>query len=174
MNGMRDPWAGIHTSIHPETGQADTYRVGFVWGLANARGYGGEPGRFKTTATVVVKAEGDGTSPCVLNYQAPELPLPHIGQAEFEARAVEAVKAWIPWQKRVSDLVTRMEPWGKDLGWATRRIEKNLDDSLLGKHQVPALLLQDETWRVLLEPIGRSAPGWKGSSIFTCCRPTTT
>ena len=37
MNGMRDPWAGIHTSIHPETGQADMYRVGFVWGLANAR-----------------------------------------------------------------------------------------------------------------------------------------
>ena len=110
----------------------------------------------------MVKAEGDGTSPCVLNYQAPELPLPHIGQAEFEARAVEAVKAWIPWQKRVSDLVTRMEPWGKDLGWATRRIEKNLDDSLLGKHQVPALLLQDETWRVLLEPIGRSAPGVEG------------
>jgi hypothetical protein len=59
-------------------------------------------------------------------------------------------------------LVTQVEQWGQELGWATRRIEKWLDDAQIGRHQVPALLLQEGTCRLLLEPIGRSAPGAQG------------
>jgi hypothetical protein len=162
MNETRERWAGIHTSIHPEVGQDNIYRVGFVWGLAHARGYGGEPQKVKTTATVVVRAEGDGSVPSILSYHAPELPLPGFDRQDYEGRALDAVKAWIPWHKRVSDLVGQVEQWGRELGWSTRRIEKNLEDSLVGKHQAPALLLQEDTWRILLEPIGRSAPGVEG------------
>ena len=44
----------------------------------------------------------------------------------------------------------------------TRRIEKRLDDSGVGTHKVPALLLQEDTVRVLLEPVSRRAPGAEG------------
>ena len=43
-----------------------------------------------------------------------------------------------------------------------RRIEKKMEDSQLGTYKAPALLLQKETVRVLLEPIAHSAPGVEG------------
>jgi hypothetical protein len=48
------------------------------------------------------------------------------------------------------------------MGWSTRRVEKELDDARIGKHRIPALLLQQDTWRALLEPIGRSTAGADG------------
>jgi hypothetical protein len=41
-------------------------------------------------------------------------------------------------------------------------VEKRLDDSRIGRHVVPALLMQEDTCRILLEPIARSAPGAEG------------
>jgi len=72
------------------------------------------------------------------------------------------VRLWIAWATRVAELVQRAEQWGKELGWSTRRIVKKLYDSRLGDHPEPALLLQEDTCRALLEPIGRSAPGVEG------------
>lgn len=66
------------------------------------------------------------------------------------------------WLDRLSSLVESVETWAKHLGWATRRIEKKMDDSQLGHYVAPALLLQADTFRVLLEPIARSAPGADG------------
>ena len=66
------------------------------------------------------------------------------------------------WLHRLSLLIEQVETWATELGWATRRIEKRLDDSQIGAYQAPALLLQEETVRVLLEPIGHSAPGAEG------------
>ena len=66
------------------------------------------------------------------------------------------------WTYRVDELVGRVEHWGNELGWATRRIEKRLDDSGVGPHTVQALLLQEGTVRVLLEPVSRRAPGAEG------------
>jgi len=37
-----------------------------------------------------------------------------------------------------------------------------MEDSEIGKYKAPALLLQQEVTRVLLEPIARSAPGVQG------------
>ena len=48
------------------------------------------------------------------------------------------------------------------MGWSTRRVEKKLDDARIGKHRVPALLMQEDTCRVLLEPVGRSTHGAEG------------
>ena len=48
-----------------------------------------------------------------------------------------------------------MELWGNELGWATWRIEKRLDDSGVVLYKVPALLLQEGTVRALLEPVSR-------------------
>jgi hypothetical protein len=79
-------------------------------------------------------------------------------QADAAQRAEERAR----WIRRVSDLVDLVEAWAKELGWATRRIDKALDDSWIGKHRVPALLLQEDTCRIILEPIGRSAPKAQG------------
>lgn len=66
------------------------------------------------------------------------------------------------WQEKVTTLVDQVEAWAKDSNWSTRRIEKTLEDSFIGDHHVPALLMQEDTCRILLEPVGRSAPGAEG------------
>src|SRR5262249_58458038 len=52
--------------------------------------------------------------------------------------------------------------WARELGWATRVIDKATEDSEIGKYKAPGLLMQEGTDRILLEPIGRSAPGTEG------------
>ena len=66
------------------------------------------------------------------------------------------------WLGRLSDLVETVRNWTLDLDWSTRQIEKKMGDSRLGTYKAPALLLQKETARVLLEPIARFAPGVEG------------
>ena len=55
-----------------------------------------------------------------------------------------------------------VQTWADALGWSTRQIEVTLTDSQIGKYKAPALLLQEDAIRILLEPIGRSAPGAEG------------
>lgn len=66
------------------------------------------------------------------------------------------------WLKRLNDLVDTIEKWVTELDWVTRRIETTLRDSQLGKYTAPALAMQKDTYRVLLEPITHSAPGADG------------
>ncbi len=66
------------------------------------------------------------------------------------------------WLARLTDLVDTVKQWAEELGWSTRRIETRLQDSQIGSYQAPALLLQMETSKALLEPIARSAPGAEG------------
>jgi hypothetical protein len=79
-------------------------------------------------------------------------------QEEIRIRMSERY-AWI---KRVTELVAEVEQWAKELEWATKRVEKKLDDVRVGTHRVPALLMQADTCRMILEPVGRSAPGTDG------------
>lgn len=83
-------------------------------------------------------------------------------KAEIEDEARRRVDARQVWIDRIEKLVADVEQWGGELGWRTRRIEKRLDDWYVGKHRLPALLMQEETFRILLEPVGRSAPGTEG------------
>jgi hypothetical protein len=87
---------------------------------------------------------------------------PGAAQNELEQIARDRLATLGAWLNRVGDLVGCVEQWGKELGWATRRIEKRLEDSGVGTHKVPALLLQEDTVRVLLEPVSRRAPGAEG------------
>lgn len=79
-------------------------------------------------------------------------------QSEVAARMEER---WT-WLDRVKALVDQVEEWAQELNWSTRRVEKGIDDARIGKHRVPALLLQEETCRALLEPVARSTPGAEG------------
>jgi hypothetical protein len=66
------------------------------------------------------------------------------------------------WMARLCELVDRIDSWARELDWATRRIEKKMEDSQLGTYKAPALLMQKETTRVLLDPIARFVPGTEG------------
>ena len=66
------------------------------------------------------------------------------------------------WLGRLSGLIQNVQTWAEEIGWATKRIEVTLSDSQIGKYTAPALLLQEDSIRVLLEPISRSAPGAEG------------
>jgi len=83
-----------------------------------------------------------------------------MSTAEIQKVNVQEVQR--EWLGRLTALVDAVEQWAQELGWSTRRIEKRMEDSEVGSYQAPALLMQEETTRALLEPIGRSAPGADG------------
>lgn len=64
------------------------------------------------------------------------------------------------WLKRLESLVTKVETWAADLGWDSKRIQKQLDDG--EAYAAPALVLQQDTIRIVLEPITPAAPGADG------------
>jgi hypothetical protein len=118
----------------------------------------GEPPRRVPQYVVWVKQIGDA-----FNFDWGQTPDdPGHGKPELERGAVERIHARTAWLQRASELVATVERWSRELGWATRRIDKRLDDPFIGKHVVPALIMQEELCRVLLEPMGRSAPGAEG------------
>ena len=74
------------------------------------------------------------------------------------------------WLERLTHLVSVVENYARELGWSTRRIETRMRDSDVGTYDAPALLLQEETTRILLEPIARVTPGSDGV-VDLCLMP---
>jgi hypothetical protein len=70
------------------------------------------------------------------------------------------------WLGRLSDLVETIRGWAEELDWSTRRIETKMDDLEIGDYKAPALIIQKETVRAILQPIGRSAPDVAGVVDF--------
>ena len=66
------------------------------------------------------------------------------------------------WLDRLAKLTSLVKRWATELDWSTREIPKKMNDSRLGAYEAPALLMQKETIRVLLDPIARSTPGADG------------
>jgi hypothetical protein len=66
------------------------------------------------------------------------------------------------WLKVLADLTTKVKNWAEESDWSTRQIVKKMKDSRLGVYEAPALLMQKETVRVLLDPVARFAPGADG------------
>lgn len=69
------------------------------------------------------------------------------------------------WLAQLKALVDQIEAWGRESDWATRRIEKRIDDET-GPCPAMGLLLQKEFTRVLLEPIGRSGSGGGVADLY--------
>ncbi len=66
------------------------------------------------------------------------------------------------WLKVLADLTSQVQRWASELDWSTRLITKKMKDSRLGVYDAPALLMQKETTRVLLDPVARFTPGADG------------
>lgn len=73
-----------------------------------------------------------------------------------------AEKLKVDWLKRLNELISDVNAWATGLGWKTRTIKKRMDDAEIGSYQAPALLLQQETLEIILEPIARTAIGAEG------------
>ncbi len=87
---------------------------------------------------------------------------PGAAREEIQTEIAARIEERSIWLNRLSSLVGQVEQWARELDWSTRRVEKKLDDAWIGRHRVPALLMQEDTCRILLEPVGRSAPGAEG------------
>ena len=66
------------------------------------------------------------------------------------------------WLASLAKLTSLVKSWATELDWSTREIQERMTDSRLGTLQTPALLMQKETTRVLLDPIARFTPGADG------------
>lgn len=66
------------------------------------------------------------------------------------------------WLERLSQLVKDVRLWAEGSDWSTRQISKKMSDPQLGSYEAPALLMQKETTRVLLDPIAHDVPGADG------------
>ncbi len=98
-----------------------------------------------------------------LTYEWPESSDdPGAAVDEIQEEIAVRMKDRKDWIDRVTDLVNLVEEWARELNWSTRFVEKKLDDMRIGKHRVPALVMQEDTCRVLLEPVGRATPGTEG------------
>jgi hypothetical protein len=68
------------------------------------------------------------------------------------------------WVRAVTDLVAQVEGWCRDRGWPTRRIDKRMYDAALGEYTVPALKIQVDLLKLLLEPDSRYLTGTDGGA----------
>ena len=66
------------------------------------------------------------------------------------------------WLRRFFNLTDLVRSWAEELDWSTRQIEKRMKDSRLGAYEALALIMQQGTTRVLLDPVARFAPGSEG------------
>ncbi|HET6884243.1 MAG TPA: hypothetical protein VFI31_29090 [Pirellulales bacterium] len=66
------------------------------------------------------------------------------------------------WLVRLQELTANVKAWAEQLDWSTRGISKNMNDSRLGRYVAPALIMQKDATRVLLDPVSRFAPGTDG------------
>ncbi len=146
-----------------ETGDlSDALAVSFVSnGLQQLRAPGG-PSKHLPRYVVTVKASGGE-----LHFDWGEThDDPGIGRGEMEAEAGARWKERPLWIDRIKALVNRVEAWAKEMDWATRRIEKRIDASWIGSPRVPALLLQEDTCKIILEPFGPNQAGEGHADLY--------
>lgn len=117
----------------------------------------GEPPKSVPEYIVAVRGDGDEVA-----FEWIKSPQKESTKTELEEIARERFVERAGWIQRVSDLVKSVQSWAKDIGWSTKRIDKKIEDARLGNHKAAALVMQDDTVRVLLEPISANAPGSDG------------
>ena len=106
---------------------------------------------------VSVQGHGDETK-----FNWIKLPAQEATRQELEGIAQQRVTARYEWLEKLKKLVATVKGWADELDWATRVVEKKMEDAEIGNYKAPGLLLQQETVRLFLEPVARAAPGTEG------------
>jgi hypothetical protein len=73
----------------------------------------------------------------------------------------EAVKA--EWLKTLNDLASQVKSWVEPGGWRTRLVSKPTRDSVLGRFEVPLLLMERNGVEVALNPVSPFIDGADGA-----------
>ena len=83
---------------------------------------------------------------------------PEEERNRLEAEATLRLQERANWISLVGKLIDEVSMWATELGWSIRRTDKTLNEERFGKHRVPVLIMQVDAVRLMLEPIGSSAP----------------
>lgn len=137
-------------------GQSDGYHVSYAprgWQSSRDNGSAPRPAPFEAVVEI-----GDEIRLRWVNPPADR----DATQEDFEKDAAARASILHEWLDRLTNLVRAIDGWASELGWSTRVIDKKLEDAQIGKYACPALLMQEGTDRILLEPVGRTAPGVEG------------
>jgi hypothetical protein len=135
-----------------------SYRLSYVpRGLMQSRGWNESP---KGVPKYVAKAQLQDEEIRVTWENAPGGP--EASQEDLDQDVRARVKALREWIGRLTPLVTSVQGWAEELGWATRHVDKPMREAEIGDFPAPGLLLQRDLTRVGLDPIGSATPGTDG------------
>jgi len=158
MSGLEKIQRAYAVSVRQPGKGEDVYHVSYVpRGWRYAEGTGGKPAQPPEFIASIRFQGDDGT--VSWNKSPSDLEATPEDFTQDARGRVRTLRAWIG---RLADLVSAVEGYAKDLGWVTCRIDKKMEDSQIGRYEAPGLLMQERAYRVLLEPVGRSAPGVEG------------
>ena len=73
----------------------------------------------------------------------------------------EAVR--IEWLDRLNNLASQVKVWAEKSGWRTRVVSKPTNDFVLGRYEVPLLLMERDGVEIALNPVGRFTLGADGA-----------
>lgn len=156
MNKQEATLRGFWVRVRPVEGISDTYRLSYMpRGLMAERAPGGKPRRVPEYHAQV-KAQGDAVI-----WDRPPVERPEDLE-RLNNDALNRVTVLHAWLANLTSLISSVRDWSAEFGWSTKIVDKPMEDSEIGEYKAPALLLQAETTRVLLEPVAREAPGAHG------------
>ena len=92
---------------------------------------------------------------------------PSRQREEFERTARQRVAARHEWLERLKNLVATVKAWADQLDWATRIVDKKMEDAAIGDYKAPALLLQRRQSGCSWSPWREPPLERKALSIFT-------
>jgi len=144
-------------SIYDDPDAIGALRFTFVPTSSRQAHAEGEPSKPVPQYIVSVQGYGNETEFKWIKHPAQE-----ATREELEGIARQRVTARHEWLERIRKLVATVKGWAYELDWATRVVDKKMEDAEIGNYKAPGLLLQQETVRLFLEPVARAAPGTEG------------
>jgi hypothetical protein len=121
-----------------------------------------EPGfTSRLVPTFLVHARLEGKT-IVADWEVPPPKDYKADPEELKQEAAARLAQRLEWLDRLAKLIHTVEGWAQDLGWSTKQVRKEMKETEIGAYQTHALLMQEGTTRVVLEPVGSSSPGTEG------------
>ena len=157
MAGQRATQSTYMISVYDDPEAVGALRFTFVPKKIRQARAEGEPPQPAPQYIVSVQGHAEATV-----YNWIQDPPRAATREELEGIARQRVTARHEWLERLRKLVATVKGWADELDWATRVVNKKMEDAEIGNYKASALLLQKETVRLFLEPVARSAPGTEG------------
>ena len=67
------------------------------------------------------------------------------------------------WLDTIGTVEKQAEEWATEAGWRSRRVNKEISESLVGTYEAPQLLIYAEPNLYVLDPLARFIPGGQGA-----------